>query len=54
MYIFIKENISFQSLIDISLQILLIPFLEDTLSFLYIVNKDILSVFHLNIKVYVK
>ena len=31
MYIFVKENISFHSLIDISLQILLIPFLEDTL-----------------------
>ena len=45
MYIFVKENISFHSLIDISLQILLIPFLEDTLSFLYNVNKGISSVF---------
>ena len=53
MYIFVKENISFHSLIDISLQILLIPFFKDTLSFLYNVSKDILSVFHLNIQVYV-
>jgi hypothetical protein len=50
--LFVKENISFHSLIDISLQILLIPFFEDTLSFLYNLNKDILSVFHLNIQVY--
>ena len=53
MYIFVKPNISFHSLIDISLQIFLNPLSEDTLSFLYNVNKDILSVFHLNIQVYV-
>ena len=47
MFIFVKENVSFHSLIDISLQILLIPFFKDTLSFLYNVNKDISSVFSL-------
>ena len=54
MYMFVKENISFHSMIDISLQILLILFLQDTLSFLYNVKKDILSGFHLNIQVYAK
>ena len=44
MYIFVKEKFP--------LQILLIPFFEDTLSFLYNVNNDILSVFHLDIQVF--
>ena len=52
MYIFVKEDIFFHFMTDISLKILSIPFFEDTLSFLYNVNKDILSVFHLNIQVY--
>ena len=44
MYIFVKENISLTNFVDSFL---------DTLSFLYNVNNNILSVFHLDIEVYV-
>ena len=45
MYIFVKEKFP--------LQILLIPFFEDTLSFPYNVNNDIVSVFHLDIQLFI-